>query len=160
MLLLVTNDNLANALRSRGLRVTSPRMATLAVLKNNRHAEAEAIAAKVTDRIGSVSRQAVYDALNSLTEVGLVRRVTPNNRAARYELEEHDNHHHLLCRSCGALVDVPCATGHVPCLTPDHVDDLTIEVAEGFYHGLCASCTAAQLTDPQQEPVTRRNNDI
>ncbi len=128
-------------LRSTGLRVTSPRIATLKVLHEHQHAEAESVAALVGDQLGSVSKQAVYDALHALTEVGLVRKVTPNNRAARYEIERKDNHHHLLCRSCGALVDVPCSVDHVPCITPDNADHLTIEMAEVFYHGLCESCS-------------------
>ena len=137
--------HLTDALRSHGLRATAPRVATLAVLEDHPHAEAENVVALVGSRIGAVSRQAVYDALNVLTTVGLVRRVAPTNRAAMYEIETDDNHHHLLCNSCGALVDFPCAVGHAPCLHPANTGGAKIVVAEVLYRGLCAACAASSI---------------
>lgn len=137
------SDRHADSLRGAGLRVTAPRVAALAVVAERQHVDAEEITAIVRDRLGAVSRQAVYDVLRALTEAGLLRRVSADGRAARYELDEHDNHHHLLCRVCGGLEDVPCATGTVPCLHPPGATGARIEQADVIYHGLCANCAAS-----------------
>ena len=129
-------------LRSAGLRVTRPRLAVLAALADAPHASADAVHARVQEQVGPVSRQAVYDVLRALGDAALVRRLVIGN-ASLYELDEHDNHHHLLCRECGALADVPCAVGAAPCLTPSHDHGFEVEVADVLYSGLCPDCRAA-----------------
>lgn len=142
-------DQHTAALKGAGLRVTAPRLAALAVVEEIQHQDAETIAAAVRERLGSVSTQAVYDVLNALTDAQIIRRVAPDGRAARYEVMRHDNHHHMLCRQCGRLEDVPCAVGHVPCLVPPGDLTLTIESADVLYRGLCTACTAL---GPDGEP--------
>ena len=129
-------------LKDAGLRVTAPRIATLAVVSDRPHADAEDIWAGVNARLGSVSRQAVYDVLRALSEANIVTRIHLDSRGARYELQRHDNHHHLICKACGKFEDVPCATGSAPCLTPHGEPDFTVEVAEVLYRGLCTQCAA------------------
>lgn len=133
----------ADRLRSVGLRVTQPRLAVLAALEQHPHAGADEVLAAVrTD--ASVSTQAVYDVLHSLTDAGLVRRIQPAGSVARYELRTGDNHHHVVCRSCGRVVDIDCATGAAPCLTPldldQHAPGFRLEEAEVTYWGHCAEC--------------------
>lgn len=140
-------DQHAAALKGAGLRVTAPRLATLAVVEETQHQDAETIASAVRSRLGSVSTQAVYDVLKALTDTGIIRRVSPDGRGARFEIMRHDNHHHMLCRQCGRLEDVPCAVGHVPCLTPPGQLALRIESAEVLYRGLCTACTALDVDD-------------
>ena len=130
----------ASALRHAGLRVTAPRLATLEVVSELPHADAESIAQAVRDRLGTVSRQAVYDILNALTDAEILRRVSVGGRSMRYELHRHDNHHHLVCTECGRLEDVPCTVGHAPCLTPAEDHDFEIEVAEVVFRGRCSRC--------------------
>lgn len=135
-------EDAVTALRSAGLRVTAPRLATLTVIAENQHADAETLAQGVRDRLGAVSRQAVYDVLAALTEAGLVRRVTVDERRSRYELARHDNHHHLICRSCGRTVEIafPGVEDLIAKLATEHgfTDvDHSIEL-----HGLCADCAA------------------
>lgn len=131
------------ALRGAGLRVTAPRLAVLGAVAERQHADAETIATTVRERLGTVSTQAVYDVLHALTDVGLVRRISLDGRRALFEAHRHDNHHHLVCRSCGRLEDVPCATGSAPCLdvAPHHRHDFAIETAEVLYRGLCPACS-------------------
>jgi Fur family transcriptional regulator, stress-responsive regulator len=133
----------ARELRAAGLRVTAARVALLATVRAGDHLDAEAIAAGVRDRVGHVSLQAVYEALRALTDAGLVRRIEPAGSPARFEGRVGDNHHHLICRSCGAVTDVDCAVGEAPCLTP--ADDLgfRIEEAEVIYWGRCPDCSTA-----------------
>lgn len=133
----------AAALRAAGLRVTAPRLATLAVVERHPHADAETVAHAVRERLGTVSRQAVYDVLHALTDAELLRRVLVDGRRARYELHRHDNHHHLVCRSCGRLEDVPCAVGAAPCLVPHDDLGFDIEIADVVYRGLCTACRKA-----------------
>lgn len=130
------------ALRAAGLRVTAPRLATLEVVGKNPHADAETITAKVREKLGSVSTQAVYDVLNALTDVELVRRVAVKGRSALFELHEHDNHHHLVCRECGRLENVQCQAGPAPCLDVAPGDDFgfLIDEAEVIYRGYCPQC--------------------
>lgn len=142
-----TEDTLRGLLQGAGLRVTSPRLATLAVVAEHQHAGTDEIAAAVRERLGSVSTQAVYGVLNALTEAGLVRRQDTGSRdAARYEIHRHDNHHHLLCRVCGRLEDVPCAVGLAPCLEPDDDHGFAIETADVLFRGVCATCREAAAT--------------
>ncbi|ANH28421.1 transcriptional repressor [Mycobacterium avium subsp. paratuberculosis] len=129
------------------LRVTRPRVAVLEVVDANPHADTETIFSAVRMALPDVSRQAVYDVLNALTAVGLVRRIQPLGMVARYESRVGDNHHHVVCRSCGTIADVDCAVGEAPCLTPsddDNVlDGFVLDEAEVIYWGLCAECSTA-----------------
>lgn len=139
----------ALALREAGLRVTAVRLAVLDALVERPHADAEAVELRVRERLGTVSRQAVYDVLRALTDAGLLRRVDIG-RSALYEPFRGDNHHHLVCRSCGRLEDVPCAVGAAPCLDPVHDHGFAIEVAEVVYRGLCSACrNAAAVRAPE-----------
>lgn len=130
------------ALRNAGLRVTAPRLATLAVVERHQHADADTIAGHVRTQLGTVSKQAVYDVLHALTDVGLVRRISVNGRRALFETHRHDNHHHLVCRECGRVEDVHCATGKAPCLHVATGQDygFAIDEAEVIYRGLCPEC--------------------
>lgn len=130
----------AELLRGRGLRVTVIRTAVLDVLAAHPHLDAEEVRAQVVGRLGSASVQSVYDTLNTLTEHGLLRRLVPSGHAARYELQLHDNHHHMACRRCGRVVDVPCASGHRPCLEPAEHHGFVLDEAEVVYWGLCPEC--------------------
>ncbi|WP_459546063.1 Fur family transcriptional regulator [Nocardia sp. X0981] len=131
-------------LRAAALRVTAPRVATLAVVAAHPHAEADEIAIAVRERLGAVSKQAVYDTLNALTGAGLLRRVNVNARsAARYEIHRHDNHHHMMCRICGRLEDVACAIGEAPCLDPSEDHGFDVEEAELMFRGVCSACRSA-----------------
>lgn len=129
------------------LRVTRPRVAVLEVVDANPHADTETIFSAVRVGLPDVSRQAVCDVLNALTAVGLVRRIQPLGMVARYESRVGDNHHHVVCRSCGTIGDVDCAVGEAPCLTPsddDNVlDGFVLDEAEVIYWGLCADCSTA-----------------
>lgn len=122
--------------------MTSPRLAVLSTISRRQHVDAETIISDVRTQLGKVSQQTVYDTLHALSGVGILRCMTPDGGASLYEIEHHDNHHHLLCRNCGRLIDVPCATGDVPCIHPPEEGDITIDFAEVIYHGLCADCTA------------------
>ncbi|MBG0728534.1 transcriptional repressor [Mycobacterium avium subsp. hominissuis] len=137
----------ADRLRMADLRVTRPRVAVLEVVDANPHADTETIFSAVRMALRDVSRQAVYDVLNALTAVGLVRRIQPLGMVARYESRVGDNHHHVVCRSCGTIADVDCAVGEAPCLTPsddDNVlDGFVLDEAEVIYWGLCADCSTA-----------------
>ena len=127
-------------LRRRGLRVTAQRLAVLRAVSDEPHATADAVTESVRVEIGSISAQAVYDALGALTETGLLRRIQPAGSPARYERRVGDNHHHLICRTCDCVIDVDCAVGDAPCLTA--VDDLGYEIdeAEVIYWGRCPAC--------------------
>ena len=129
-------------LRAVGLRVTRPRVAVLAELADRPHADVEAIAAGARDRLGSVSTQAIYDVVHALTRVGLLRCVEPAGLRAVFEVETGDNHHHLVCRGCGVIIDVPCATGEVPCLQASDDHNFCIDEAEVTFWGLCPPCRA------------------
>lgn len=127
-------------LRAAGLRVTRPRAAVLSALRSHPHADAGSVLAAVRVDLPQVSHQAVYDCLHVLTDAGLVRSLQPAGSAARYEIAAHDNHHHLVCRGCGALVDVPCRTGSAPCLHAPEDHGFQIDEAEVYYWGLCPAC--------------------
>ena len=136
----------AEELRSAGLRVTAARVALLETVRDGDHLGVEAIAARVRDRIGHVTLQAVYDALHALTAAGLVRRIEPAGQPARFEGRVRDNHHHVVCRSCGAVADVDCAVGEAPCLTASDDHGFSIGEAEVVYWGLCPSCSASRAS--------------
>ncbi|NKE10534.1 transcriptional repressor [Kocuria subflava] len=127
-------------LRDAGLRVTRPRVAVLVALDRNQHADAAAILEAVRQENPSVSHQAVYDCLHALTEAGLVRSLQPAGSSALYEIRRNDNHHHLVCRGCAQLVDVPCSTGQAPCLHLEENHGYLVDEAEIYYWGLCPDC--------------------
>jgi Fur family transcriptional regulator, stress-responsive regulator len=134
-------------LRSAQLRVTRPRIAVLSAVHEHPHADTNSIIDQVRRQLGEVSHQAVYDVLQALTGAGLLRRIQPSGSLARYEARVADNHHHIVCRSCGAVADVDCSVGFAPCLTPSEAHGYAIDEAEVIYWGLCPSCSAAP---PQQ----------
>jgi Fe2+ or Zn2+ uptake regulation protein len=129
-------------LRAAGLRVTRPRLAVLAALRDNPHVDTETVIALVRVDHPAVSHQAIYDVLRALTDTGLVRRIQPAGTNARYESRVADNHHHVVCRSCGAIADVDCAVGHIPCLTASNDHGYVIDEAEVVYWGTCPDCSA------------------
>ncbi len=135
-----TQNPEALSLRTAGLRVTATRLAVLAAVREGDHLLVDEIAASARRRLGAVSTQAVYDVLHALTAAGLARRIEPAGSPARFEGRVGDNHHHLICRSCGAVTDVDCATGHAPCLQPADAADFDVEEAEVIYWGQCPSC--------------------
>jgi len=126
-------------LRKAGLQVTAQRLAVYRAVEQSPHSMADVIHEKVHTEIGSVSRQAVYDALNVMSEHGLIRRIQPAGSAARYE-HRTDNHHHLVCRECGSLVDIDCAVGEAPCLVADDDHGYVVDEAEVIYWGKCPDC--------------------
>ena len=130
-------------LREAGLRVTRPRMAVLDAVRQHPHADTESIIAAVRADLGEVSHQAVYDVLRALHTAGLIRRIQPAGSHARYEARVGDNHHHVICRSCGVIADVDCATGEAPCLTASNDHGFRIDEAEVIYWGLCPDCSKA-----------------
>jgi Fur family ferric uptake transcriptional regulator len=132
-------------LRSRGLRVTRPRLAVLEVLAEGGHLDVEQVTDRVRGRLDSVSTQAVYDVLGALARVGLARRIEPAGSPALFECRAGDNHHHVVCRGCGAIGDVDCVVGHAPCLSPSNAQGFVIDEAEVTFWGLCATC---QSTPP------------
>ncbi|MGZ3103127.1 Fur family transcriptional regulator [Streptomyces sp. H72] len=136
----------ASELRGAGLRVTAARVALLETVRRGGHLDAEAAATQVRLRVGHVSLQAVYEALHALTAAGLVRRIQPPGGPARFEGRVGDNHHHVLCRSCGALADVDCAVGEAPCLTASDDHGFAIDEAEVIYRGLCPDCSTPGST--------------
>jgi Fur family transcriptional regulator, stress-responsive regulator len=145
-------------LRHHGLQVTAQRLAVLRAVSNRPHSTADDIGDLVRAEIGAISRQAVYDVLAALADKGLLRRIQPAGSPARYEDRVGDNHHHLICRACGRMVDVDCAVGDTPCLTA--ADDLGYEIdeAEVVYWGRCPDCVAApshQQELPNEEETTR-----
>lgn len=129
-------------LRDASLRVTGPRRVVLEALSDHPHADAEQVATAVRGRGSAVSTQAVYDVLRVLTDSGLVRRFEPAGSTARYELRVGDNHHHVVCRGCGAIRDVDCALGHAPCLQASDTHGYLIDEAEVTYWGFCPCCQA------------------
>ena len=130
-------------LRSHGVQVTAQRLAIMRALAANPHATADHVADHVRASLGAISRQAVYDSLGVLVDRQLLRRIQPAGSAARYECRVGDNHHHLICRTCGSTVDVDCAVGEVPCLTASDDHGFVIAEAEVIYWGYCAACRAA-----------------
>jgi Fur family transcriptional regulator, stress-responsive regulator len=140
----VPSPDVSQLLRGAGLRVTKPRSEVLTSVYARPHADTDSIIGAVRSTLPGVSHQAVYDSLRALTDAGLVRRIQPAGSVARYEARVGDNHHHLVCRSCGIVIDVDCAVGEVPCLIPDHDHGFEIDQAEVTYWGLCPACS----TDP------------
>jgi Fur family transcriptional regulator, stress-responsive regulator len=137
----------AQELRGAGLRVTAARVALLETVRGGDHLDAEALATGVRHRVGHISLQAVYEALHALTAAGLIRRIEPAASPARFEGRTGDNHHHIVCRACGAVADVDCAVGEVPCLTASDDHGFSIDEAEVIFWGLCPNCSAARSSD-------------
>ena len=135
-----TVDELQELLRGAALRVTRPRVAVLTAVYAHPHADTDSIIGAVRNELPEVSHQAVYDSLHTLSAAGLVRRIQPLGSVARYESRVGDNHHHAVCRSCGAIADVDCAVGHAPCLTASEDHGFVIDEAEVIYWGLCFDC--------------------
>lgn len=141
-----TQSDLEQLLRGAALRVTRPRVAVLTAVYEHPHADTDQIIAAARKHLGELSHQAVYDVLRALTAAGLVRRIQPSGSVARYESRVGDNHHHVVCRSCAAIVDVDCAVGDTPCLTASDDQGFAIDEAEVIYWGLCFECSTAPLT--------------
>ena len=137
-------SNPTELLRSHGLPVTAQRLAIMRAVSGRPHGTADAIAEDVRAEIGTISRQAVYNALGTLAETGLIRRIQPSGSAARYEDRVGDNHHHLVCRNCGKTVDVDCAVGKTPCLHAADDAGFEIDEAEVVYWGTCPTCLKAR----------------
>ena len=131
-------------LRAASLRVTRPRLAVLAALHEHPHVDTETVIGLVRSGLPTVSHQAVYDVLRALTDAGLVRRIQPTGANARYESRVGDNHHHVVCRSCGTIADVECAVGHSPCLTAADDHGYVVDEAEVVFWGTCPACAATR----------------
>jgi len=138
-----TNADYAQLLRGAALRVTRPRVAVLGAVHTHPHADTETLIAAAREDLPEVSHQAVYDSLHTLTAAGLVRRIQPAGSVARYEARTGDNHHHVVCRSCGTVADVDCAVGAAPCLHASDDHGFTIDEAEVVYWGRCPACATA-----------------
>jgi Fur family ferric uptake transcriptional regulator len=147
-------DSTGSRLRTAGLRVTKPRLAVLEVLDEagagREHLTVAVVARRARDRLGSLSTQAVYDCLDALTGAGVVRRIETAGHPARYETRVGDNHHHLICRSCGLTTDVDCGVGAMPCLLPSSANGYVVDEAEVTFWGLCPGCAA----DPVRAAVS------
>jgi Fur family ferric uptake transcriptional regulator len=136
------------------VQVTAQRLAVLRAVSGAPHSTAAHIAAAVRSEIGAISLQAVYDALTTLTEKGIIRRIQPAGSSARYEDRVDDNHHHLICRDCGQMVDVDCAVGQAPCLTAAADSGYSIDEAEVIYWGRCPDCVAAVPVPARHDAIT------
>ena len=147
-------DDPADLLRRHGVQVTAQRLAVVAAVSRRPHATADDVAKVVRSEIGVISRQTVYDTLGRLTEMGLIRRIQPAGSPARYECRVGDNHHHLICRACGRMVDVDCAVGAAPCLIPADDSGYEIDEAEVIYWGRCPECLARMASGSGTEEET------
>jgi Fur family transcriptional regulator, stress-responsive regulator len=143
-------DQAAQTLRESGLRVTRQRLAVLTAVQSHPHADATLLINLARSDVPELSHQAVYDALNALTSAGVLRRIEPYGAAARYETRAGDNHHHVVCRRCGAIADVDCAVGHAPCLTASDDHGFQIDEAEVVYWGFCPDCRTAQESQREE----------
>ncbi|MEL6981241.1 MAG: Fur family transcriptional regulator [Actinomycetota bacterium] len=143
----------AAILRSKGVQVTAQRLAVLRAVAGHPHGTADDVAEQVRDEIGTISRQGVYDALGILSEKGLIRRIQPAGSPARYEDRVGDNHHHLVCRDCGRMVDIDCAVGERPCLTAANDMGYEIDEAEVVYWGRCPDCITSNTAGSASAPT-------
>ncbi len=156
----MVDESVDQVLRRHGVQVTAQRLAIMGAVSSRPHATADELADDVRARIGTVSRQAVYDTLGVLVDKQLVRRIQPAGSAARFEDRVADNHHHLICRTCGTTVDVDCAVGAVPCLTASDDHGFEIDEAEVIYWGVCLPCRKSAPNSkalPTTKPATRPN---
>lgn len=145
---MVDESGYAEQLRSAALRVTRPRMAVMDAVHHHPHSDTEQIIRAARVSLPDVSRQTVYDALNALAATGLVRRIQPAGSVARYESRVGDNHHHIVCRTCGVIADVDCAVGETPCLTASDDLGFAVDEAEVIYWGVCPDCAAHESATP------------
>ena len=145
--------DLAGVLRDAGLRVTASRLAVLSAVTEAQHITAEQVKMAVRDRVGTISTQAAYDVLGALTRAGLVRRIEPAGSPARYETRVGDNHHHAVCRSCGAITDVDCVVGEPPCLLPSNASGFVIDEAEVIFWGMCPTCQTTSKSNEQESAI-------
>jgi Fur family ferric uptake transcriptional regulator len=155
------NEQHASLLRDAGLSATTQRLSVLRVLGSHPHQTADEIVVLCESDLGTISRQSVYDALAAMSEKGIIRRVQPLGSPARYEDRVGDNHHHVVCRLCGSLANVDCATGETPCLTA--VDDMGFDIdeAEVIYWGRCGSCReAGREFSKFDQPTLKRRNQV
>lgn len=136
-----TTEECSQLLRGAGLRVTRPRLAVLDTIYAHPHADTDSLLGVVRQDLPDVSHQAVYDVLKALTAAGLIRRIQPSGSVARYESRVGDNHHHVVCRTCGTIADVDCAVGDVPCLTASDPQGFEIDEAEVVFWGQCPACS-------------------
>jgi Fur family transcriptional regulator, stress-responsive regulator len=151
----------ADLLRERGIQITAQRLAVLRAVSRRPHSTADAVAEVVRDEIGAISLQSVYDALSLLATEGLIRRIQPPGSPARFEDRVGDNHHHLICRACGRMVDVDCAAGAAPCLNAADNSGYEIDEAEIVYWGRCPACVArsgSSSRKPAKRPARRSRN--
>jgi len=151
-----TVADVESLLRSASLRVTRPRVAVLIAVHERPHADTEALIGAAREDLGAVSHQAVYDVLRALTDAGLLRRIQPAGSVARYEARVGDNHHHVVCRSCGSVADVDCAVGDAPCLSPSDDAGFSIDEAEVTYWGRCPACETPET--PPDDACQQRGN--
>ena len=135
------------ALKGAQLRVTAPRLAVLAVVREGDHMTVDEIAEVAANRIGSISKQGVYDVVSALSRAGLLRRIEPAGSPARFETRVGDNHHHVVCRSCGAVADLDCVVGAAPCLDPNSTAGFVIDEADVTFWGVCPDCQAGTAGD-------------
>lgn len=149
---MVQEREVEDLLRAASLRVTRPRVAVLDAVRQNPHADAESIINVVREELGGVSKQAVYDVLSALVQAELVHKIEPQGSPARFETRVGDNHHHVVCRNCGAIADVDCAVGEAPCLHASNDNGFEIDVAEVIYWGTCPDCIAKA-----REEISARN---
>ena len=141
-----TAPEIEQLIRAADLRVTRPRVAVLTAVHEHPHADTDSLIGAVRAEAGDVSHQAVYDVLKALTGAGLVRRIQPSGSLSRYEARVGDNHHHVVCRSCGSIADVDCAHGSAPCLVASDSHGYDIDEAEVIYWGTCPDCAAARAS--------------
>ena len=144
----------ADLLRARGIQVTAQRLAVLRAVASQPHITADAVADAARAEIGAISLQSVYDALGVLFAEGLIRRIEPAGSPARFEDRVGDNHHHLICRNCGRMVDVDCAVGAAPCLTVVDARGYEIDEAEVVYWGRCPDCAKGSRASAHNDPPT------
>lgn len=141
------DTNFEDQLREAGLRVTRPRLSVLEELEAHPHSTADSVRQGVTTRLGSVSTQAIYDVLHVLTDKKILREIEPHGSVPLYEIARHDNHHHLVCRACRKVVDIPCVVGSAPCLEPSDAHEFAIDEAEVIFWGYCPQCEQARLEE-------------
>jgi len=146
----------ADTLRQRGIQVTAQRLAVLRAVSGQPHITADAVAEAVRAEIGAISLQSVYDALGVLVAEHLIRRIQPAGSPARFEDRVGDNHHHLICRVCGRVVDIDCAVGSAPCLTASDDNGYEIDEAEVAYWGRCPDCVANSHPRSRSDATARR----
>ena len=161
------DDDLKDQLRQHGMQVTAQRLATMRAVASHPHASADELTDDVRSVIGAISRQSVYDTLAALVEKNVVRRIQPSGSAARYEDRVGDNHHHLICRGCGIVIDVDCSVGAAPCLAVSDAHGFSIDEAEVIYWGHCPSCrkpaaatSAGKLAAPAGTPGTAKRRGL